>query len=283
MQIGMQQISAATADGFTAACTTPGQTRVALARGTLRRPAPDSPATTRTCRRPAPGPGSLPPVTDDEDRRRRDAMMATHHPEGWARPGGPLRSWIRSSHGGILGGLGLAAAGIPLGPRDRVIGGSADARLATIGPVLTHPRFLALPGVRAKGLAAAVLRAATGRSAEDGAARQGQRPVRVQTLGGPDPSGLSGRGPGGAAVRTGQRGGVRGPAGRCGSHRWPPVGRPHSAGSPGGLSAGRDPCRVATAGPHGSMGTARIPMAGCASASCRGARPGHRVSGPAGR
>ena len=61
---------------------------------------------------------SLDLVTDAADRRRWEAMIETHHPEGWRRPpGGQVRYWIRSERHGILGGIGFTAAGIQLGRR----------------------------------------------------------------------------------------------------------------------------------------------------------------------
>ena len=46
-------------------------------------------------------------------------MMAAHHPEGWkCAPGGQVRYWIHSEQFGTLGGIGFAAAGLQVGPRD---------------------------------------------------------------------------------------------------------------------------------------------------------------------
>ena len=78
-------------------------------------------------------------VVDRSDRQRWEAMMATHHPEGWHRaPGGQVRYWIRSEQFGILGGLGFAAARLQVGPRDQWMGWSADARIAHMGRVISH-------------------------------------------------------------------------------------------------------------------------------------------------
>ncbi len=91
---------------------------------------------------------------------------------------------IHAEAHGILGGIGLAAAGLQLGPRNRTIGWSADApggspspRGATIGRIVTNHHFLLLPGVQIKRLASTV--------------RYGQTPVLLQTFVGPDQSGLS--------------------------------------------------------------------------------------------
>ena len=135
---------------------------------------------------------SLVPVATGEDRRRWEAMIETHHPQGWRRPpGGQRRYWAVSEHCGLLGGIGFAAAGIQLAPRDGVIGWSADARMNNIGHVLNNNRFLLLPGVRVKGLASRLLRLATARIADDWAAAYGIRPLLVQSFTGPQQSGLS--------------------------------------------------------------------------------------------
>ncbi len=135
---------------------------------------------------------SLEPVMDAEDHRRWEAMIETHHPEGWRRPpGGQVLHWIRSERNGVLGGIGFPAAGIQLGPRDGFIGWSADARVANIGKVVCKNRFLLLSGVRVKGLASRVLRLATARIADDWAAADGERPVLAKTFTGPETSGLS--------------------------------------------------------------------------------------------
>ena len=156
---------------------------------------------------------SLELVTAPEDRRRWEAMIESHHPEGWRRPpGGQVRYWVRSEHDGVLGGIGFTAAGIQLGPRDGVIGWSADARVANIAKVVCNHRFLLLPGVRVKGLASRVLRLAAGRIADDWAAAYGERPVLVQSFTGPGQSGLSYRAAGWKCcpeLTSGRRSGVR--------------------------------------------------------------------------
>ena len=156
---------------------------------------------------------SLELVAATEERRRWEAMIETHHPEGWRRPpGGQVRYWVRSERHGLLGGIGFTAAGIQLGPRDAVIGWSGDARVVNIGKVVCNHRFLLLPGVRVKGLASRVLRLATGRIGEDWAAAYGERPVLVQSFTGPGQSGLSYRAAGWKCCpkrTSGRRSGVR--------------------------------------------------------------------------
>ena len=154
----------------------------------------------RKCRRPAAdfpdmsvegpleslGAVRLEPVSGDVDWRRWEAMMACHHPQGWARPpGGQLRYWIVSSAHGRLGGLCFAAAGWHRAARDRAIGWSADARARNLPKLVRNHRFLLLPGVRVHGLASAAPPLAAGCVAEHWRERYRVRPVMVCTYTGP--------------------------------------------------------------------------------------------------
>ena len=190
----------------------------AAAPGPHAPPAPDFPDSDVACALRELGALSLDPVADAEGRRRREAMVASHHPEGWRRPpGGQVRHWIRSERHGILGGVGFAAAGIQPGPRDGAAARSADARVANVGRVVHDNRFLLPPGVRVKGLASRALRLATARVAADRAAACGVRPVLAQTFTGP---GMSGRAAGprdGGAARSRRRGGAPACGARSGS------------------------------------------------------------------
>ena len=72
-----------------------------------------------------------------------NALIKAHHPQGWGHPpGGQVLYRVRSEHYGVPGGIGFTAAGIQLGPRDRIIGRSAYARIANTGPVVISHRFL---------------------------------------------------------------------------------------------------------------------------------------------
>ena len=170
-------------------------------------------------------------------------MIATHHPEGCARPpGGQVLYRVRSERYGVLGGIGFTASGVQLGPRDRVIGWSADARVANIGAVVCNHRFLLLPGVRVRGLASRVLRLATARIADDWAASYGVRPVLVQSFTAPEQSGLSYRAAGWTCcpeLTSGRRSGIRV---RSGSSRWRRAGGRCCVVNRSGFSAGPDRC-----------------------------------------
>ena len=140
-------------------------------------PAADYPDLALECGLAELGEVSLEPV-GQSDRRQWESMIETHHPEGWRRaPGGQMRYWIGSSRHGILGGIGFAAAGFQMKPRDLFVGWSADAQMANIGRVVCNQRFLILPSVRVRGLASQALRRATERVAGDWEAKYGVRPV----------------------------------------------------------------------------------------------------------
>jgi len=185
----------------------------ALALAPHGRPPSDFPDNPVSCPLRELGPLSLELVTQPAARRRWEAMIETHHPQGWRRPpGGQLRYRIRSAQHGILGGIGFAAAGIQLGPRDAMIGWSADARMNNIGQVVCNNRFLVLPSVRVHGLASRVLRLACARIADDWSEAYGVRPVLVQSFTGPQQSGLSYRAAGWKCcpqLTSGRRSGVR--------------------------------------------------------------------------
>ena len=125
---------------------------------------------------------SVVPVSGPEDRRRWESMMATHHPQGWARaPGGQQRYWVMSAVHGRLGGIGFCAASWHQRTRDEFIGWSAEARVANLDQVVNNQRFLMLPGVRVPGLASQVLGLACGRVASDWQRDYNTEPVLVYT------------------------------------------------------------------------------------------------------
>ena len=157
-----------------------------------RRPAPstDFPDLALRCSLRACGELTLEALGGDADRRRWESMMATHHPQGWARaPGGQLRYWIRSATHGCLGGIGFSSAGWHQQARDAFIGWSPDARAANLPRVVCNHRFLILPGVRVHGLASRVLRMASDRLAEDWQAAYAVRPLMAFTYISPGYSG----------------------------------------------------------------------------------------------
>ena len=97
-----------------------------------------------------------------------------------------MRYWIVSSAHGRLGGICFAAAGCQVGPRDRMVGRAADARMANPDRVVRNHRFLILPPVRVHRLASRVPPPATDRIADDREARHRARPALACTFTGVD-------------------------------------------------------------------------------------------------
>ncbi len=152
----------------------------------------DYPDRSLRCSLSALGKVTVEPVADDEQRRQWTSMMATHHPQGWARgPGGLFRYWIRSSRYGYLGGLNFSVASWHQKARDEFIGWSDEARVANLNRVLNNQRLLILPGVRVQGLASRVLELACARVVGDWEAKYNVRPVLAYTYVAPEHTGTS--------------------------------------------------------------------------------------------
>jgi hypothetical protein len=96
-------------------------------------------------------------------------------------PGAQLRYLIHHD-GGVLGAIGFGAAAWKVAVRDRWIGWDAACREAHLQRVLNNARFLLLPWVQVKNLAAKVLALAAARIPEDFAARYGERVVLLETF-----------------------------------------------------------------------------------------------------
>ena len=129
-------------------------------------------------------------VDGDAERRMWQAMIATHHPQGWARaPGGQLRYWLCSSLHGRLGGIGFCGASWHQRARDDFVGWSTDARIANLSLLINNHRFLLLPGVRVHVLASRVLILAAARAVADWQAAYRVRPVMVYSYVGPEHAG----------------------------------------------------------------------------------------------
>lgn len=97
-----------------------------------------------------------------------DSLIDRHHYLGHIRPVGEhLKYLVRSRAGRPLAALTFSSAPRHLGPRDRFIGWSAQARRANIRFLAYNPRFLILPWVRVPHLASHVLSRVTRRLASD--------------------------------------------------------------------------------------------------------------------
>jgi len=189
--------------------------------------------------------------------------MATHHPEGCKRaPGGHIRYGVGSEPDGVLGGIGFTAASRQVGPRDRWIGGSADARIAPLGRVIRTHRFWLLPSVRVAGRASQVLRQAAPRLCGIGPRLTGYNRwcdrrvsapnIRVGVIGPPV----------GRVVPSEPPVAARGWPVRSGSNRGSRIGGKRSVKTPTVASVGQDHWRPVTVGPNENRVAVRIPMVG---------------------
>lgn len=96
--------------------------------------------------------------------------------------GAQIRYLVKSSNFGWLGGLAFSAAAWQLGPRDRWIGWSPEARQEHLSQVVCNSRFLILPQVHVPNLASHALSLAAGRLAQDWVERYGVPPVLLETF-----------------------------------------------------------------------------------------------------
>ncbi|MCY4611398.1 MAG: IS4 family transposase, partial [Gammaproteobacteria bacterium] len=161
----------------------------------------------------------LAPVCGREERAAWRSMLASHHPQGWAKvPGEQLRYWILSERHGRLGGVGFCAASWHQKARDDWIGWSPRARVANLCRVVNQDRFLILPGVRVPNLASQVQAKALARLPGDWAEAYGRAPWLAYTYVGPEQAGHCYRAAGWAEVgRTSGRppGRSEAASGRC--------------------------------------------------------------------
>ncbi len=77
-----------------------------------------------------------------------DSLIAQHHYLGYARPVGEHLKYLVTADGWPIGCFCWSSAPRHLGPRDRYIGWSAEARKANVRYVAYQSRFLILPWVR---------------------------------------------------------------------------------------------------------------------------------------
>jgi hypothetical protein len=111
------------------------------------------------------------------------ALMKAHHYLG-AGPlcGAQMRYLIHSANYGWLGGLAFSSAAWQLGPRDKWIGWSIQARRERLSQVVCNSRFLILPEVHVPNLASHVLALAARRLAGDWKERYGVTPALMETF-----------------------------------------------------------------------------------------------------
>jgi len=111
-----------------------------------------------TVRLAAVGPLVIRQVRRTGDERLFDQLVAEHHYLGYTRPVGEhLKYVVWSASGQPLACLAWSSAARHLGPRDRFIGWSAEARRRNLRYLAYNTRFLILPWVDVRYLASHVL------------------------------------------------------------------------------------------------------------------------------
>ena len=103
------------------------------------------------------GPLDLRQVRRSTEEPLFDALIEEHHYLGYTRPVGEHLKYLVFARGRPVACLAFCSAPRHLGPRDRFIGWSAEARRRNIGLLAYNTRFLILPWVRVPHLASHLL------------------------------------------------------------------------------------------------------------------------------
>jgi hypothetical protein len=128
-------------------------------RGPERRPPPPVPidATPLGTALAALRPLTIRQVRGTGEERLVNSLLAQYHPLGYSHPVGEQLKYLVSTLGRPLACLAWASAPRHLGPRDRFIGWSPEARRQNIRFLAYNTRFLILPWVRVPHLASHLL------------------------------------------------------------------------------------------------------------------------------
>jgi hypothetical protein len=109
-------------------------------------------------------------------------LMERYHYLGHGRMAGNQLRYLCYDGERLLAAFGFGAAALRLGPRDRLIGWTAEERQAHLHLVVDNLRFLVLPWVEVKGLASSLLSLAARHLPADWEDRYGYRPVLLETF-----------------------------------------------------------------------------------------------------
>ena len=102
-------------------------------------------------------PLDLHPVRRTAEEPLFDSLIEEHHYLGYVRPVGEHLKYLVLAKGRVVAGLAFSSAPRHLGPRDRFIGWSAEARRRNTRFLAYNTRFLILPWVRVEHLASHLL------------------------------------------------------------------------------------------------------------------------------
>ena len=116
-----------------------------------------------------------------EARLWHELMERYHYLGNGAMAGDQLR-YLCYDGERLLAAFGFGSAALRLGPRDRLIGWTAEERQERLHLVVENRRFLVLPWVEVKGLASSLLALTARRLPRDFEERYGYRPVLLETF-----------------------------------------------------------------------------------------------------
>jgi hypothetical protein len=132
-------------------------------------------------------PLSIAQVRRSGEERLVDGLIEEHHYLGYIRPVGEhLKYLVRGAGDRPLACMTWSSAPRHLGPRDRFIGWSAEARHRNVHLLAYNPRYLILPWVRVKHLASHLLGRVARRIAADWEALYGHPVHYLETFVHPD-------------------------------------------------------------------------------------------------
>lgn len=132
------------------------------------------------------GPLTVEEVRGSEGEALVDALIAEHHYLGAARGVGTQLKYLVSSAGRPLACVTFTSAPRHLGPRDRFIGWSADARRENLRYLAYNTRFVVLPWVEVPHLASHVLGRVARRISADCQRRYGHALYYLESFVEPD-------------------------------------------------------------------------------------------------
>jgi hypothetical protein len=120
----------------------------------------------------------------DETRREplRDRLAREYRFVGGVNKIGGGVKYLVKSGTRLVGAIGLRPAACEPGPRDKFIGRDEKTMPAKLSGLVDDNRFLILPWIRVRGLAARALNSSPGRLRDDWLKRHGEEPLMVETI-----------------------------------------------------------------------------------------------------
>jgi len=124
----------------------------------------------------------LHPVNQRQQQLLWREFIHRYHYLGYTSLPGAQMRYLVTSENRLLALLSFSAAAWKTVPRDNFIGWKAEQRQHNLHLIVNNSRFLILPWITSKNLAAKVLALAARRLADDWSRRYGYRPVLLETF-----------------------------------------------------------------------------------------------------